>query len=230
MPSIPEIQTRLRAAFPQPTDLNLARAAREGVLLADDLYADGSFLNNAVGRDLRGHVRRVGIAYKIAESCKRGDLPFTAELKAMPKGHWHWLELRATGALAHMCRTEDVSSFPDEAESRQDVRLSIQPDLLSWFARDKSLAEIVSKVPELYAWLTYRVNEEGMFSHLCWASPAPDCDDWLAHISILKEIAKAETDAAATVPPAPSAKDRLRFKDHIQQGLDQINDNKASGK
>ena len=228
MPIIPEVTDRLRGAFPESTDLALVRATREGVLLADDLYGEGNFLNNSLGRDVRGFIRRAGIAYQICRFCERGDLPFSSEMKAMPKGRWHWLEIRAPGVFAHACRTDDVYTFPDEAKSRQDLRLAIQPNLLSWSARDKSLGEVLKDIPDLYAWLTYGLAADGNLSHLCWASPAPDGDDWLAHISILQEIRKAAVTIRATTP-VPDPKERLRLRDHVQQILDDTDDSKASG-
>jgi hypothetical protein len=132
MPIIPEIQDRLLLAFPKSANLQLARAVQEGSYLADHLFDGESFLNNQVGRDLRGHLRRVGIARQIELYCQRGDLPFITTMKPMPKGPWHWLEIKSTGAIAHVCRTDDVFAFPDEADSRQDVRLTLQTDLLSW--------------------------------------------------------------------------------------------------
>jgi hypothetical protein len=227
MPIVKEIQDRLRRSIPTSVDVPLARAVREGILLADDLFGSGTLLGNDLGKDLRGHVRRVAISYQVMSYCQRGDLPFNAKISAMPKGRWHWVEFRAAGLLAHSCRTEDVFSFPDEADSRQDFRLSLQPDLLSWPTKNKPLAEVVKEVPELYAWLTYRVDGDGGLSHLCWGSPAPDDDDWLAHINVLKEISRE----AATVPPikVPNPTERLRFKDHIQQAIDQENDNKNRG-
>jgi len=227
VPIVPEIQDRLRAAFPQANDVALARAAREGVLLADDLYSGGTLLDNVLGRDLRGHIRRVGIAYRIIEFCRRGDLPFSAEMTSMPRGRWHWLQIRGTGVLAHACRTDEVFAFPDEAESRQDLRLALQPNLLSWSERDKSLGEISKEVPELYAWLTYRVADDGNLCHLCLASPAPDDNQWLAHVSILREIDLAGR-APPPLPPVADPKEKLRFKEHVQQTLGRTNDNKVS--
>lgn len=218
MPIVTEIQQRLRKTRDSSTNIALARAVREGVLLADDLYGEGNLLDSPLGYDIRGLVRRVGIAVQIHTFSTRGDLPFTTEIKPMPKGRWHWLEIQAPGLLAHVCRTVDVYSFPDEAESRQDVRLAIQPNLLSWSAKQKSLGEIVGEVPELYAWLTYGLAADGELCHLSWASPAPDENSWLAHISVLQEIRKAER-AITETPPVPDPKERLRFKDHVQHFL-----------
>ncbi len=223
MPIIPEVQDRLRLAFPKSASSTLLRAVQEGSFLADHLFDGESFLNNQVGRDLRGHVRRIGIAHQIHRYCERGDLPYLAAMKPMPKGRWHWLEIRSTGAIAHVCRTDDVFAFPEEAESRQDVRVALQTDLLSWSVDEKSLAQIIKEIPQLYAWLTFRVGQDGRLSHLCWASPAADCDEWVGHLNILQEVAVdgGETSVVSTVP---DPKERLRFKDHIVQALEKSDD------
>ncbi|ANN60774.1 hypothetical protein EFV37_32075 [Mesorhizobium loti] len=220
MPIIPEIQNRLRLAFPQSSDLALARAVQEGSFLAGHLFEGESFLNNAIGRDLRGHIRRIGIAYQIDLYCARGDLPFLASMKPMPKGSWHWLEVTATGAIAHVVRTDDVDGFPEEAESRQDTRLSLQPDLLSWSEKDKDIKSLVREIPKLYAWLTLRAARDGKLSHLCWGAPAPDSDTWIGHVNVLEEVAKrgVEVPVGSTVPDAGA---KLRLKDHIAQALEE---------
>lgn len=227
MPIIPEIQDRLRLAFPESSDLTLSRAVQEGSFLADHLFQGESFLNNSVGRDLRGHVRRIGIAHQIDLYCTRGDLPFVTAMSAMPKGSWHWLEIVATGAIAHVCRTDDVFKFPEEAESRQDKRLSLQPDLLDWQERTKTVKEIVREIPRLYAWLTFRAAHDGLISHLCWGAPAPDSDTWIGHINVLAEVAKR----GAEVPPASTVadpKEVLRLKDHVVQALEEDAKKKGS--
>jgi hypothetical protein len=225
MPVIPEVQERLRNAVPAECDVPLVRASKEGLLLAADFFKDGMLLNFEMGRDLYGLIRRVCIAFQIREYCKRGDLPFKAQIVPMPKGPWHWLEIKAHGVLAHACRTVDVFSFPDEADSRQDYRLSIQPNLLSWAMRDKSMAQIVKEIPELYAWLTYRTSADGSLAHLCWCSPSPEKDDWLAHVNVLEEIKKSESDTSVAEASVPSATPRLR--DEVLQAL-QANDNKKT--
>jgi hypothetical protein len=219
LPIIAEVQTRLRGAFPKSTDTPLLRAVKEGILLADDLFSDGSFLSNSLGRDIRGHVRRVAISTQVQAYCERGDLPFVAQLTRMPCGPWHWLELRATGALAHACRTDDVFKFPDDAESRQDMRLAIQPDLLAWASRDKSMAQIIREVPTLYAWLMFRVTDSGALAHLCWGSPAHDCDEWIAYVDVLREIAHAAPEPPST--PIPDPKSRLRLREHVARTLEE---------
>lgn len=226
MPIIPAVQERLTLAFPPSSNSTLARAVQEGSYLADHLFDGESFLNNMIGRDLRGHIRRVGISYQIERYCIRGDLPFITDMKPMPKGSWHWLEIGSTGAIAHVCRTDDVFEFPDEAESRQDVRLKLQPDLFSYLEKEKDFGKIVKEIPKLYAWLTFRIAQDGSLSHLCWCSPAVDCDDWVGHINVLDAIAKSGA-VVPSVSTVPDPKDTLRLKDHIAEALEKDAEKKA---
>lgn len=225
VPIVPEVQDRLRAAFPQSADAALYRAVQEGSYLADDLFKGETFLNNEVGRDLRGHVRRIGIAHQLSLYCGRGDLPWKATMKPMPKGRWHWLEVSAPRALAHVCRTDDVFTFPAEAESRQDVRLALQPNLFTTADERRSLAEILKDVEQLYAWLTFRVGQDGRISHICWASPAADSDEWVGHINVLEQIALAGIEIPVSTVPDP--KEKLRLKDHIAEALEKGMSKKA---
>lgn len=226
MAIIPEIQDRLTLAFPRSADVALFRAVQEGSYLADHLFEGEGFLNNAVGRDLRGHVRRIGIAHQIDLYCTRGDLPFLAAMKPMPKGRWHWLEIRATGALAHVCRTGDVMDFPDEADSRQDVRLSVQENLFTWMNDRKPIAAIIEEIPILYAWLTFRVGQDGRLSHLCWGAPAPDCDEYVGHINVLEQISKSGA-AIPLVSTVADPKDKLRLRDDVERTLGKSEDKQA---
>jgi hypothetical protein len=145
-------------------------------------------------------------------------LPFVASMKPMPKGNWHWLEIVSTGALAHVCRTEDVDKFPYEADSRQDIRLRLQTDLLSWQDDKRELAKIIRDVPKLYAWLTFRVAQDGKISHLCWASPAVDTDEYIGHINVLEALEKTEA-SKTEVSTVPDPKDALRLKGHIADAI-----------
>jgi len=216
---IPEIQERLVLAFPKSSSLPLFRAVQEGIYLADHLIEGESILNNPLGRDVRGLIRRAGIAHQISAYCDRGDLPFLATMKAMPHGSWHWLEIASTGAVAHVCRTEDVDKFPYEAESRQDMRLTLQRDLLSWTPDDKPLGKIIQDIPKLYAWLTFRAAKNARLSHLCWASPAFDSDEWIAHINVLGQVGD-QVDGGEEISSVPDPKERVKLKDHIAQALE----------
>ena len=227
MPIIPEVQERLRSLIPAETDRAVIRAVLEGIVLADSLFDKGMLLHEAMGHDLLGHVRRVGIAQKIKEHCQRGDIPLTAEIKLMPRGRWHWLEIHSVGLRAHMCRTDDVYCFPAEAESRQDPRLSIQGNLLSWAERHKSVRQIIREIPELYAWLTFRVVADGNLSHLCWCSPAPDVNEYIAMINLLEE---AKRSSEPTPDPArPSPKDLLEFQEEFRKQFEQSKDRTKDG-
>jgi hypothetical protein len=221
MPIIPEIQDRLLLAYPRSSNVPLFRAVQEGSYLADHLYDGESFLNNSVGLDMRGHIRRIGIAHQIHLYCQRGDLPFVTDMKPMPKGRWHWLEILSTGSIAHVCRTDDPLAFPEEAESRQDIRLAMQANLFR--PKSADLGKIIKEVPQLYAWLTFRVGADALVSHLCWCSPAADDDEWIAHINVLHEIAKSGGDVPTT-STVPDPKDKLRLKDHIAEALEKSDD------
>jgi hypothetical protein len=199
---------------------------QQGSYNADHVFSGEAFLDNDMGRDMLGHIRRIAIAHQLTLACDRGDLPWKAVMKPMPKGRWHWLEVTGVGALAHACRTEEVFAFPAEADSRQDVRLALQPDLFT-AAEKRSLAEVLRDVPQIYTWLTFRVGQDGLVSHLCWASPASDRDEWLGHINVLDQIRRSGTEPAP-ISPVPDPKDRLRLKDHIAAALQKSPAKKSS--
>lgn len=221
MAIIQEIQDRLLLAFPRSSNVPLFRAVQEGSFLVSHLYEGEAFLKNAIGYDLYGHVRRVAISYQIDQYCQRGDLPFIAAMRPMPRGPLHWLEIESTGAIAHVCRTDEPFAFPDEAESRQDYRLTLQTDLLSWIERSeqKTIARIIRHVPRLYSWLTFRVGPKGKVEHLCWVSPAADVDEYIGYINVLDEIAQSGDDVPS-IAPSIDPKEKLRLKDHIVEQLE----------
>jgi len=142
-------------------------------------------------------------------------------MKAMPRGPWHWLEIISTGTLAHVCRTDDAESFPDEAESRQDIRLVLQTNLFR--PAEVELGKIIREVPQLYAWVTFRVSHDGRLSHLCCCSPAADRDDWIAYINVLDEMSKRGA-VVPSVSTVPDPKEKLRLKDHIAFALEKSGD------
>jgi hypothetical protein len=115
----------------------LSRAMQEGSYLADHMFDGESFLNNDLGRDIRGHIRRVGISTQIDLYCQRGDLPFVSAPVERISSQCHG----PLGAIAHVCRTDDPQSFPEEAESRQDIRLVLQANLFR--PADADLGKII---------------------------------------------------------------------------------------
>lgn len=221
MPIIKEVQDRLLLAFPRSSNVMLFRAVQEGSYLVSHLYEGEPFLKNNIGYDLYGHIRRAAIAYQIDQYCQRGDLPFVTEMKPMPRGPLHWLEITSTSAIAHVCRTDEPLAFPDEAESRQDYRLTLQTDLLSWLdkGQEKPIGKIIHEIPLLYSWLTFHVGSDGQVSHLCWVSPAADVDEYIAYIDVLDEIARSGDDVPS-IAPTPDPKEKLRLRDHIAEQLE----------
>jgi hypothetical protein len=209
-------------AFPKSSYIGLFRAVQEGSFAASHLIDGDRFLSNALGRDLHGHVRRVCISYQIDQYCQRGDLPFVTEIKRMPKGPLHWLEVVATGAVAHVCRVPDEPfAFPDEAESRQDYRLSLQTDLLSWISEGETqpLGKIIRMIPRLYAWLTFHAGSGGQVNSLSLGSPAADVNEWLGYVNILDEISKSGAELP-DVSPVPDPKSTLRLRDEVVEKLE----------
>jgi hypothetical protein len=213
---IPEIQEQLVSAYGPKTDRAVYRAVMEGVLLADEHLTVVPFMSTPIGRDLQGHFRRAGIMYSMKQYCDRGDLPFEAEFQPMPIGVWHWIEIKSEGVLAHVCRTEDAGAFPQNTTNRQDARLTNQLSLFE--------PKVVTLHSQLYAWLMVRANKDGALSHLCWGAPAANNDEWLAYRNILSAIGSAPIE-----PPAPrqvDPKDKLRFHDHVQEGIEKTSKKK----
>src|SRR5690242_19946105 len=106
--TIPVIQDRLRIAFPPSSDVMTVRAIGEGIRLADDLIANTPLLNNFIGRDYRGLIRRAGVMFSFDAACARGDLPFTSEFRQMHRGHWHLLDIKSGVERAQICRTDEA--------------------------------------------------------------------------------------------------------------------------
>ncbi|HTC99689.1 MAG TPA: hypothetical protein VK734_18300 [Bradyrhizobium sp.] len=210
-----ECQKRLEAAFTSASDGETIRGVGEGILLADDLIENTPILRHAGGRDLRGHVRRAGIN-RLHDLCERGDLPFLAKITPMPHGSWHWLEIRSDAFKAHVCRSDGPYDFPEETLSRQDSRLVNQFD----FFKDNvvSLNEVMRKISELCAWLTYSADKTGKLNHLCWAMPPADHGPWLAHIDVLKRAAQSKIEEAPPVEE-PTKVIKLKFRDHVAEVL-----------
>src|SRR4051794_21825972 len=109
---VAEFQQRMLAAFPGATWGVLVRGMREGISLADDVIQSTPMLATLLGRDLKGHIRRVGVLYRLQQLCTSGELPFAAEASKMPIGAWHWLDIRSGNILAHVVRTEAADALP----------------------------------------------------------------------------------------------------------------------
>lgn len=203
-------QERLDTAFPPSADGTLISGAKQALQLAASVYERNSFLDNIVGRDLLGHLRRSALLFSIHEMARAGDLPFEAEMVRMPKGSWHWVLLRSAEFRANVCRSDGPTAFPEDTPVRQDDRLSNQPD----FFKPTLVSD--DEPAERLAWLTYGVSDGGELSHLCWGMPSAEEDVWLARTNVMRRFALSE--AKVTVE-APSRKLTLRFKEHIEEAL-----------
>lgn len=219
-----DVLRRLRSAMTQETDAMVIRGVREGVLLADDLVQNTPLLNNPIGRDMLGHIRRAGVMFRFRGLCTSGDLPFAASEVKMQRGNWHCLDIASGDVLAQICRSEEEMEFPVDTPNRQDARLvNPQADL---FRDVMPPVLVLSKVPVMYAWLTYGATSKGELSHLCWGVPASDDNEWLAHVNILKAAM-----TAGSLPPQPSRPDptnKLRFLEEIEKQIDK-RDNEKTG-
>jgi len=222
---IPEIQQRLRRAFPETTDPATVAAVLNGVRLADDLIGREPLLGTLIGRDYRGLLRRAGVLFSFQEACQAGHLPFTASFRPMHRGHWHLLEIASGDEKAQICRTDDADSFPVDGPVRQDERLVNQFDL---FEPLPPMPELLLRIPHLYVWLTFGADREGNLTHVCWTAPAREGREWLGFASILRNAMQVLERPAAEAAPDPRKK--LRFREHIETALEDKNDTKSSGR
>jgi len=212
---IPEFQEALRRAFPETTWPAMVRGLREGIGLADDVFKNTPMLNTPIGRDLRGHLRRVGVLYRFQQLCKLGDLPFKAQESAMPIGVWHWLDIRSGLFLAHVVRTECAGALPAETANRQAQCVKNQYDLFL-DRRIPKVADIIAKLKELYSFLTFGADAKGVLTHVSIGMPSSDNSDWLAYANLLRQR-DVGREAPSPAPKSPSPKDQMRFRNHVEE-------------
>lgn len=202
-------QELLDEAYPETSDADVIRGVSQGIMLADNTLENHSFLKSVVGQDLRGHIRRAGILYRLHEMASAGDLPFDATMNRMLRGNWHWVELKSKGITAHLCRTDAAELFPKDTPTRQDDRLTNQPD----FFEDNSS---VIPISGYTAWLSFGVGDSGSLSHLCWGMPKDSEDVWLARTNIISRAKENET-VVKFERPTPDLD--LKFRDHVEESL-----------
>lgn len=212
------LQDRLNAAFPATTDAALVRVVQQGIMLADSVFENEAWLHPFMTRDVRGYFRRAGIHSRLEAACRTGDLPFDAVIEQMPRGPFHWVELRSSGVKAHVCKTDGAFAFPDETPTRQDERLpNPQGDLFE--GNVVPLTRASAATLNLFAWLSFGAPEAGRLGHLCWAMPANDGQSWLAHTNVLHRLAAAQT----TVEPVPvPERAKIKFKEEIAESLEKV--------
>ena len=209
-----EYQAILDEAFPAGTDAEMIRGVTEGILLADAVLKGEKFLSSPIGFDIRGHLRRAGILFRLNEMCRQGDLPFVSSISRMPRGNWHWLEISSGSVVAHVCRTDGPDLFPDDTPTRQDERLSNQGDLFL-------TTDNVVPIKGYSAWLTFGAGDSGHLAHLCWGMPNAKEDIWLARTNIIRRA--AENDSVFKFD-RPSRSVELKFKEHIEEGIRESED------
>jgi hypothetical protein len=202
-------QDLLDEAFPPEVDANIIRGVTEGIYLADTILESAGFLQSLVGQDLRGHLRRAGMLYRLHQMAMAGDIPLESTMTKMPRGNWHWVELRNKNFAAHVCRTNAPDAFPDDTPTRQDDRLTNQGDLF----KDTSA---VIPIKGYAAWLTFGVGDSGALGHLCWGMPNAKEDIWLARTNIIRRA--QERDVVVSFE-APEKATKLKFRDHIEEAL-----------
>lgn len=206
---------QLQRAFPIDTYANTLLALREGVAAADDVLKGTPLLDNPVGKDLRGLVRRAGVFHRFHDMCKAGDLPFAAEFGPMPIGSWHWLNIVSDGVESHIVRTDEPDAFPLDTPNRQDQRAKNICDLFE--------TETVIRFPttRLYAWLCYRVTHNGALAHALWQAPSAKADgkadEWLARINILNTTIARVEDIDHKRPAIVDPKTRMKLKDDLAE-------------
>jgi hypothetical protein len=201
-------QEQLDEAFPASADANVIRAVAEGIMLADKTLDNETFLKSLVGQDLRGHIRRAGVLFRLHQMASIGDLPFDSTMSQMPRGNWHWIELRSKNFTSHVCRTDGPNLFPTDTPTRQDDRLTNQGDLFR-------TSPVVVPIKGYVSWLTFGVGDSGALSHLCWGMPNAKEDIWLARSNIIRRASEADV----VVKFEPPAKPDLKFRDHIEESL-----------
>jgi hypothetical protein len=222
--TVPEIQARLRRAFPEEADLGTVRAIQQGILLADDAVRNFPMLNTSIGRDLRGLIRRAGVMFSFEEACRRGELPFTAKFRKMHRGHWHLLEINSGREHAQICRTDEAEAFPEDGPVRQDERLANQFDM---FEDLPPMPTLLRQIRHLYVWLTFGADADGRLSHVCWTAPAREGNQWLGFANILRRVAES-AEQPSIEASAPDPRRKLKFKEHIEATLDEKKNDKKS--
>ena len=202
-------QDLLDEAFPATADANRIRGVTEGIMLADSTLESASFLMSAVGQDLRGHLRRAGILFRLHNMATEGDLPFVSTMTKMPRGNWHWIDLRSKNFASHVCRTDGPDLFPTDSPTRQDDRLTNQDDLFL-------PSPVVTPIKGYTAWLTFGAGDSGALGHLCWGMPNAKEDVWLARTNIMRRARESEV----VVPfELPAKATELKFRDHVEEAM-----------
>ena len=117
--------------------------------------------------------------------------------------------MKSRGFTGHVCRTDGPDLFPSDSPTRQDDRLTNQPDLFYD-------AATVIPIKGYTAWLTFGVGDSGSLGHLCWGMPNAKEDEWLARSNIIRRARESEVIVKFEKPTKPLD---LKFKDHVEEAL-----------
>ncbi len=222
-----EYRNLLLQAFPETTWPTLTRGIREAIKIADDIRLSTPFLTTLVGRDLRGHLRRAALMWRIQMLCKSKEIPFEASEITNPytNGTSHLLSVRSNNVELHIVRTEEPEAFPVDAQIRQDSRASNDADLF----RDGKLVPLnvaLSGVPRLYGWFMWGAAARGDLTHFSLGMPEHRDDKWLTYVDVLTRVAAIEAAsgvAAEAAPSKPNPALMLKFREEIARSLGQDN-------
>lgn len=214
-------QSRMIAAYPETTWPTIVRGIGEGVRIADEVLRSTPFLSTAVGRDLRGFVRRAAIMWRLQTLCRGGELPFQAKEVVNTNGASHLLSILSNNIEMHVVRTDDADSFPIDAPIRQDHRVTNIPDLFS-DPKIIPLDKALEGVPMLYGWIAWGATKKGDLTHVSLEMPENLKDHWLAHRDILRHVLAKHTEGKkgkSRTSSAPNPADLLKFKAAIAREL-----------
>jgi hypothetical protein len=203
----------------------LTRCAVEGIALADNLIPTHKILNWAVGRDLRGHLRRIGIMHSVYNACVTSALPYTCEIMPNTVGNCHHIQLMSQNVYAHVVHTSDLAEMPRETPLRTNARMSNQGNLFegTLFTAD------LSKIQRWFAYLTFNADRDGNLTHLGLGIADKDGTEWLDIVSILKHPPEGY-EIPTTEPPPLGPEELMRFQPHVQHLVDKAKKNVSEEK
>jgi len=216
---------RLTEAFPESAWVPLATGLREGIGLADRVIEDTPLLRFITGLDLRGHIRRAAVLFRLWELCRTGTLPFQAEAAKMPVGCWHWLDIDAADLVAHVIRTDFATQIPEITSNRQPEYLKNEYDLYK-DGRIPPVETLFSDSQQSYSTITFGATRKGELTHARIGIPSSDGSEWLASIDLLR---RGKPGAEPVVPPAPPPPDptqMLRFRKRVEEASAEQNKQK----
>ncbi len=211
-------EATLLSAFPTETWSPLVFGLSSGIKNADTLIETTPMLRHTLGRDLQGHIRRIGILTALETMCSNGQLPFSAGVSPMPKGVWHWMDIKSGKSVAHVARTISAKSLPEDTPNRQPLRLKNTYDLFT-DGRIPDEEEVIEEAKVWYSYVTFGADRAGTLTHACIGMPSSDDTGWLAFFNILPR----KSSFLYSPPPSPQQPDptgKLKLKRSVEEFLE----------